>query len=78
MGMNAIEKILAKRSGQAIVKPGDVVVVDVDTAVSFDAGKPFIKKIHNPDMLVLLHERHQEPHQYLLHRLVQFHKKLCQ
>ena len=56
MGMNAIEKILAKRSGQAKVKPGDVVVVDVDTAVSFDSGKPYIKKIHNPDMLVLLHD----------------------
>jgi 3-isopropylmalate/(R)-2-methylmalate dehydratase large subunit len=56
MGMNAIEKILAKRSGKALVKPGDVVVVDVDTAVSFDYGKPNIQKIHNPDMLVMLHD----------------------
>jgi 3-isopropylmalate/(R)-2-methylmalate dehydratase large subunit len=56
MGMNAIEKILARKSGLDSVKPGDVVVVKVDTAVSFDAGKMNIKKIHDPDMLVLLHD----------------------
>ena len=56
MGMTAIEKILARKSGKDVVKPGDVVVVDVDTAVSFDYGKTQIQKIHDPDMLVLLHD----------------------
>jgi len=31
MGMTAIEKILAKNSGQEVVKPGDLVVVKVGT-----------------------------------------------
>jgi 3-isopropylmalate/(R)-2-methylmalate dehydratase large subunit len=56
VGMNAIEKILARKSGQEIVKPGDLVVVKIDTAVSFDYGKLQIQKIHDPDMLVLLHD----------------------
>lgn len=30
MGMTIIEKILAGKSGQAIVRPGDLVTVDVD------------------------------------------------
>jgi 3-isopropylmalate/(R)-2-methylmalate dehydratase large subunit len=54
--MNAIEKILARKSGQETVKPGDLVVVKIDTAVSFDYGKLQIQKIHDPDMLVLLHD----------------------
>jgi 3-isopropylmalate/(R)-2-methylmalate dehydratase large subunit len=56
MGMNAVEKILASHSTQKVVKPGDVVVVDVDTAVCFDAMRPSIQKIHDPDKLVLLHD----------------------
>jgi 3-isopropylmalate/(R)-2-methylmalate dehydratase large subunit len=56
MGMTAIEKILARHSKQEVVKPGDVVMVDVDTAVSFDYGKLNILKIHDPDMPVLLHD----------------------
>jgi 3-isopropylmalate/(R)-2-methylmalate dehydratase large subunit len=56
VGMNAIEKILARKSRQELVKPGDVVIVDVDTAVSFDSGKRHIQKVHNPDMLVMLHD----------------------
>jgi 3-isopropylmalate/(R)-2-methylmalate dehydratase large subunit len=56
MGMNAIEKILARRSGRDVVKPGDVVVTKIDTAVSFDAGKTNVLKVHDPDMLVMLHD----------------------
>lgn len=36
MGMTAIEKILARRSGQDKVSPGDLVTVEVDVAVMFD------------------------------------------
>lgn len=56
MGMNAIEKILASHSEQDVVKPGDVVVVKIDTVVSFDHGRTQLQKIHDPDMLVLLHD----------------------
>jgi 3-isopropylmalate/(R)-2-methylmalate dehydratase large subunit len=56
MGMTSVEKILANHSTQKVVKPGDVVVVDVDVAVSFDWMRPSIKRIHDPDKLVLLHD----------------------
>lgn len=36
MGMTIAEKILAAKSGQKIVKPGDVVTVEVDTVILFD------------------------------------------
>ena len=36
MGMTVIEKILAKNSGQDLVKPGDLVVVKVGTAILYD------------------------------------------
>ena len=36
MGMTIAEKILAKKSGQAQVKPGDLVTVEVDTVILFD------------------------------------------
>jgi 3-isopropylmalate/(R)-2-methylmalate dehydratase large subunit len=56
MGMNAVEKILANHSTQKLVKPGDVVMVDVDVAVSFDGARASIQKLKDPDMLVLLHD----------------------
>ena len=56
MGMNAVEKILANHSTQDVVRPGDVVTVDVDVAVSFDGAKSYIKHVHNPDMLVMTHD----------------------
>jgi 3-isopropylmalate/(R)-2-methylmalate dehydratase large subunit len=56
MGMTSIEKILASHSGQSSVKPGDVVVVDVDTAVFFDFMRPDVERIADPDKLVLLHD----------------------
>jgi 3-isopropylmalate/(R)-2-methylmalate dehydratase large subunit len=56
MGMTSIEKILASHSGQSSVKPGDVVVVDVDTAVFFDFMRSDVERIADPDRLVLLHD----------------------
>ena len=56
MGMNAIEKILANHSEQTVVRPGDVVMVDVDVTVQFDSARADVLKIANPDKLVLLHD----------------------
>jgi 3-isopropylmalate/(R)-2-methylmalate dehydratase large subunit len=56
MGMTSIEKILANHSRQSSVKPGDVVVVDVDTAVYFDFMRSDVERIADPDKLVLLHD----------------------
>jgi 3-isopropylmalate/(R)-2-methylmalate dehydratase large subunit len=60
MGMTSIEKILASHSGQREVKPGDVVVVEVDVAVFFDWMRPDVARIADPDKLILLHD-HQVP-----------------
>jgi 3-isopropylmalate/(R)-2-methylmalate dehydratase large subunit len=56
MGMNAIEKILANHSTQKVVKPGDVVMVDVDLAIGFDAMRASIQKINDPNKILLLHD----------------------
>ena len=56
MGMNAIEKILAAHSEQEVVRPGEVVMVDVDVTVQFDHSRADVLKIANPDKLVLLHD----------------------
>ncbi len=56
MGMNAIEKILANHSEQAVVRPGEVVMVDVDVTVQFDSARADVLKIANPDRVVLLHD----------------------
>jgi len=60
MGMNSVEKILASHSDQAEVKPGEVVVVDVDVAVFFDSMRRDVEKVFDVDKLVLLHD-HQVP-----------------
>ncbi|MBK17811.1 MAG: 3-isopropylmalate dehydratase [Rhodospirillaceae bacterium] len=65
MGMTAIEKILAKNSGQAIVKPGDLVVVQVGTAVLYDNNfAPSIwrdiLKVQNPESVVVVFD-HRVP-----------------
>jgi 3-isopropylmalate/(R)-2-methylmalate dehydratase large subunit len=60
MGMTSVEKILASHSGRQEVKPGDVVVVDVDVAVYFDHMRADVERIADPDKLVLLHD-HQVP-----------------
>ena len=56
MGMNAIEKILSSHSEQQEVKPGDVVMVDVDVTVHFDFMRPDVTRINNPDKVVLMHD----------------------
>jgi 3-isopropylmalate/(R)-2-methylmalate dehydratase large subunit len=54
--MNAIEKILARHSEQAVVRPGDVVMVDVDVTVQFDHARSDVLKIANPEKLVMVHD----------------------
>ena len=54
--MNAIEKILARHSEQDVVRPGDVVMVDVDVTVQFDHARADVLRVANPDKLVLLHD----------------------
>jgi hypothetical protein len=54
MGMNIAEKILARASGVPRVVPGDIAVVDVDTAVLTDmnflpAGWRQVLKMHDPE-----------------------------
>ena len=58
MGMTIAEKILARKSGQARVVPGDVVTVDVDTVILFDNNfMPSIwrdiLKVRDPEKLVV-------------------------
>jgi 3-isopropylmalate/(R)-2-methylmalate dehydratase large subunit len=61
MGMNIAEKILARQSGNPIVRPGDIVFVDVETCVLIDgqfseelAGWRWPKKIFDPDKTVIV------------------------
>ena len=56
MPMNAIETILARHSDQDVVRPGDVVMVDVDVTVQFDHARPDVLKIANPEKLVMVHD----------------------
>jgi 3-isopropylmalate/(R)-2-methylmalate dehydratase large subunit len=65
MGMTAIEKILAKNSGQEVVKPGDLVVVMVGTSVLYDNNfVPSIwreiLKVHDPERVVVVFD-HRVP-----------------
>lgn len=58
MGMTIAEKILARKSGQARVVPGDVVTVDVDTVILFDNNfMPSIwrdiLKVRDPEKIVV-------------------------
>jgi 3-isopropylmalate/(R)-2-methylmalate dehydratase large subunit len=56
MGMTSIERILARHSDQKEVKPGDVVMVEVDVSVHFDFMRPDIVRINDPEKIVLLHD----------------------
>jgi 3-isopropylmalate/(R)-2-methylmalate dehydratase large subunit len=56
MGMTSIEKILARHSDQDEVKPGDVVMVEVDVSVHFDWMRPDVVRINDPEKIVLLHD----------------------
>jgi 3-isopropylmalate/(R)-2-methylmalate dehydratase large subunit len=65
MGMTMTEKILARASGAKAVKPGDLVVTDVDTAVLIDnAFLPAywreILKVPNPDKVIVVFD-HRAP-----------------
>ncbi len=58
MGMTIAEKILAAKSGQAKVVPGDVVTVGVDTVILFDNNfMPNnwreILRVHDPERIVV-------------------------
>ena len=52
MGMTSVEKIIANHSGQSVVTPGDVVVVDVDVAVYHEWFPPTMQTLKNrkPDL----------------------------
>ena len=59
MGMNIVEKILARASGTAVVHPGDLVVVDVHTAVLLDTtfypgNWREILKVEHPSRVVVV------------------------
>src|SRR5258707_11736837 len=65
MGMTIIEKILARRSGAKKVSPGDLVVVEVDTAVFIDnaflpASWREVLKVHDPRKIVVIFD-HRAP-----------------
>jgi 3-isopropylmalate/(R)-2-methylmalate dehydratase large subunit len=65
MGMKIAEKILARKSGQARVGPGDLVTVEVDTVVmidnSFTAGRwRDIQKVKDPARIVVVFD-HRVP-----------------
>jgi len=58
-GMTIVEKIFARNSGQDAVKPGDIVIVDVDVAVMLDMSflateRHNILKVHNPDKIAVI------------------------
>jgi 3-isopropylmalate/(R)-2-methylmalate dehydratase large subunit len=65
MGMNIVEKIMARASGAKVVKPGDLVVVGVDTVVLYD-GNFFpaywreLTSVKNPDSVVVVFD-HRVP-----------------
>ena len=65
MGMTIAEKILAKKSGQAKISPGDLATVEVDTVILFDNNfMPNrwreILKVKNPDRLIVVFD-HRVP-----------------
>jgi 3-isopropylmalate/(R)-2-methylmalate dehydratase large subunit len=65
MGMTIIEKIMARSSGAKKVSPGDLVVVDVDTAVFIDnaffpAAWREVLKVADPSKIVVIFD-HRAP-----------------
>jgi 3-isopropylmalate/(R)-2-methylmalate dehydratase large subunit len=59
MGMTVAEKILARASGQAVVAPGDLVIVAAETTVMIDTTfypslwRPILK-VHDPSSIVVI------------------------
>ena len=65
MGMNIIEKILARKSGAKKISPGELVVVDVDTAVFIDnaffpAYYRDMLKLADPEKIIVVFD-HRAP-----------------
>jgi len=61
MGLTIAEKILARASGEDAVRPGDVVVVKVDTTVVIDIGFypgfwHWPTTVYDPDRIVVIHD----------------------
>jgi len=61
MGMTIVEKILAAKGGRDTVRPGDLVTVDIDTAIVLDMN--FIPGIHveilklaHPERVIVIHD----------------------
>jgi len=60
MGMTTAEKILARQSGRAMVRPGELVVAKVETCVLIDStfmrhsGWRWPVRAHDPDKVVLI------------------------
>ena len=60
MGMTTAEKILARHAGRTQVRPGDLVVTQVETCVLLDthfnrhSGWRWPKRLHDPDKVVLV------------------------
>jgi 3-isopropylmalate/(R)-2-methylmalate dehydratase large subunit len=66
MGQTIIEKILARASGQTRVTPGDIVVVNVDTAVLLDTSfAPHVwrevLKVADPEKIVVVFDHKVPP-----------------
>ena len=66
MGMTIAEKILASRSGNRVVVPGDLVTVDVDTTIVMDNNLMpnqwrDILKLHNPDRIIVVFDHRAPP-----------------
>jgi len=65
MGMTIAEKILARKSGQKKVSPGDLVTVPVDTVILFDNNFMTnrwreILKVNDPDSIIVVFD-HRAP-----------------
>ena len=58
MGMTMAEKILARHSGQAVVRPGDIAVCEVDKIIQIDlvfaASAEMPKRISNPSKIAII------------------------
>ena len=59
MGMTIAEKILANKGGRDVVRPGDIVTVEVDTVILFDnnfmpANWRDILKVRDPSRIVVV------------------------
>jgi 3-isopropylmalate/(R)-2-methylmalate dehydratase large subunit len=59
MGMTIAEKILARKGGRDVVRPGDIVTVEVDTTILFDnnfmpANWRDILRVRDPERLVVV------------------------